>query len=1299
MHFTQEDYKKIENWLFKNSVKDSEFQEALPLNGSETVVITQNGHNRNMTVQELSNKVLELGVSDFINVSDNFDAYGIDLMEAITLIPFHLRKKGVVITFCNKESNWELHQFTGVLNQWNNVTLWNDIFNIERYAVNSLLPDEEDTTRTEIDKNGNSYLKLKDKEYNPLEFSGYGKKTLRKKIVTVKTSSRSSKRINILEGSVFKDPNTIYEIKYDFDLNNSTVTLPENCILLFNGGKISNGKLNLNNTLVYPLGIVKEDVLECTTIGNFKEGQMFFDKEQGQLSIWDGSSWKSRANYKVVDNKLNETLDGGKTWTPVSDYISANFRWSTDNIIQINRTGKEEDWKDLSYKFANNVFIKGYVASYSALPSNPSLGDIYMVGAGAPYNMYVYTSDGWVDNGSYTSIAAGVVQTTGQSTTEVMSQKVVTDKLTELSEEILGFIPIEKSWSFSKGGEVYESVSVEIPKGESFDINASYGSGTLYYYINGVSKGALNASHFVASENITSLTFYLANTTADGTLAISIDLPNQKGLISNVETIAKEISTITDKIDKLDGSIFGAQYKGNWSYNSGVDLMPQVAIMSVDIKQGETFVINASNISGTLYYYINDVSNGEVANGQNIIAAENINKFSFYLNKPTKNGTLAIVVKSGSGLIGACEQNREDIASLSERVAELSESVQGVTYNGSWAYRKGYELYKDGTFLDVQIPKGSKYVITANSHTGNLYYYTNDVSKGGVKVGEEQVADVDITRIGFYLTGTTDSGNLNIKVTFNGGILGKCDSLQDEIDSLKDDIVGNSYSQINKVSANAALNTTSPGLRFEINVPAQRKFSARIDYDKGDSSALLGIYFYKENKLIESRSIKNHTIADYQLDYDVDSFGIYVSAAQAIASGDAILTIIIPSEFSSMKSDITRLEQKIDGASSSSRVRLADVLKHWLAGERFPIGFHGDSTTDGVATTGWSVANSHPSQDEAVGGTGARGVVDYVCELAYPKQLQNMLRYELKNDNLKIYNIGYYGASLKNNLSQLEAIYSGVYADAKMVGITLSINDRGSKDNASAYYDELVTLLKEYVDFFFSKGITPFMVTQQIVTQIGNNPNVDGGIYDTMYQDYIQILSNKAKEEVAKMYNLEVIDMNGFGRLLMKSSSYPYSQLTEGLHFKDFGHKLEAGFLFSELIPWVNKSDNANRIYWGLACGNSKTDFAISRYYYASHINEFKVEINKQKDSSDNVLIFDSYMFVNSEDGAYNVTYHTPAASGYIIVDNDYNNPISITSTEQNLGVWDIGLHHIQVYTGNSTTIAFRGFILDKVVG
>lgn len=38
--------------------------------------------------------------------------------------------------------------------------------------------------------------------------------------------------------------NTIYEIRYDYDLNGQTVTLPANCVLKFNGGRLTNGTIN-----------------------------------------------------------------------------------------------------------------------------------------------------------------------------------------------------------------------------------------------------------------------------------------------------------------------------------------------------------------------------------------------------------------------------------------------------------------------------------------------------------------------------------------------------------------------------------------------------------------------------------------------------------------------------------------------------------------------------------------------------------------------------------------------------------------------------------------------------------------------------------------------------------------------------------------------------------------------------------------------------------------------------------------------------------------------------------------------
>ena len=42
--------------------------------------------------------------------------------------------------------------------------------------------------------------------------------------------------------------NTIYEIRYDFNLDGAEITIPANCVLEFDGGSLSNGNINLNGT-------------------------------------------------------------------------------------------------------------------------------------------------------------------------------------------------------------------------------------------------------------------------------------------------------------------------------------------------------------------------------------------------------------------------------------------------------------------------------------------------------------------------------------------------------------------------------------------------------------------------------------------------------------------------------------------------------------------------------------------------------------------------------------------------------------------------------------------------------------------------------------------------------------------------------------------------------------------------------------------------------------------------------------------------------------------------------------------
>lgn len=254
MFFTEEDYKKIEKYLASCGVKDSCLEDAkLPIEGNEKIAIVQNGENRILYIRELIEALSnsKASLSDLYNVTDHAKEKYINLKQAIELVPYKARKIGQIITFLNPASKWELYQFQGTsILQWNELSLWNDFFNLDSYVIKSILPDEEDLTKLENDGKGNSYLSLKDREYNPDEFSGLGKVILRKNIMEVETEEYGKVKKNVLLQDMINKPNTIYEIRYDFDLNNQEITIPEGCVLDFQGGSLSNGALIGNNTFI-----------------------------------------------------------------------------------------------------------------------------------------------------------------------------------------------------------------------------------------------------------------------------------------------------------------------------------------------------------------------------------------------------------------------------------------------------------------------------------------------------------------------------------------------------------------------------------------------------------------------------------------------------------------------------------------------------------------------------------------------------------------------------------------------------------------------------------------------------------------------------------------------------------------------------------------------------------------------------------------------------------------------------------------------------------------------------------------
>lgn len=177
--------------------------------------------------------------------------------------------------------------------------------------------DEEDITEQ------NGTLQLANKTYDKQSFSGLGRVYLRKNIVGDK---------NVLTQAMINKANTIYVIQYDYDLKEASINIPENCVLQFDGGSLSNGNITLNNTIVsqpkidnnidnlpinasstfkyfvynsqtkklnYRYGdnlytinstIITENN-QRPSLSNIDKGTMYFDTAINKPIFWDGSKW------------------------------------------------------------------------------------------------------------------------------------------------------------------------------------------------------------------------------------------------------------------------------------------------------------------------------------------------------------------------------------------------------------------------------------------------------------------------------------------------------------------------------------------------------------------------------------------------------------------------------------------------------------------------------------------------------------------------------------------------------------------------------------------------------------------------------------------------------------------------------------------------------------------------------------------------------------------------------------------------------------------------------------------------
>lgn len=84
-------------------------------------------------------------------------------------------------------------------------------------------------------------------------------------VVCTITDSTKKEFRNILTPSMINQPNTIYEIRYDFDLNQNIINMPSNSVLCFKGGSFVNGSLYGTDTEL----INFHNVLNVELLGSF----------------------------------------------------------------------------------------------------------------------------------------------------------------------------------------------------------------------------------------------------------------------------------------------------------------------------------------------------------------------------------------------------------------------------------------------------------------------------------------------------------------------------------------------------------------------------------------------------------------------------------------------------------------------------------------------------------------------------------------------------------------------------------------------------------------------------------------------------------------------------------------------------------------------------------------------------------------------------------------------------------------------------------------------------------------------
>lgn len=290
--------------------------------------------------------------------------YVADKISARNAIPDIMRKNGLYITYYInnkptteifvgdkiqagtksewiKDELWEFHDGIGSVEK-HSITLEDlsqEVINLLAQGNNTITnqPDGEDLIQVDISTESGkplNVLKFANKAYSKANFTGLGRTYLRKNIVD---------NNNILTQDMINEENTRYIIQYTYDLNGTTINIPANVVLEFQGGSFTNGTINCDNTIIITYD---KDWLNVTV-----EGTYFY------------FGWGDNIKQIEVVNNLT-TNDSSKALSAAQGVVLNGLITELKNSFETNKQEVDDKFTDIDEEIRDlgNQVIKNLSA-------------------------------------------------------------------------------------------------------------------------------------------------------------------------------------------------------------------------------------------------------------------------------------------------------------------------------------------------------------------------------------------------------------------------------------------------------------------------------------------------------------------------------------------------------------------------------------------------------------------------------------------------------------------------------------------------------------------------------------------------------------------------------------------------------------------------------------------------------------------------------------------------------------------------------------------------------------------------